>query len=75
MFEVNKTKMQEGLEESIKHQLNLIEEAITRNLVHQQAGRIEDYQTLRKKAEATGVNTTWYDEKYNEMVAQLKIKV
>lgn len=62
MFEVDKTKMQGGLEEALKHQLNLIEEAKNMNLVNQQDGRIQDYEVLSRKAAAAGVNTKQYDE-------------
>jgi hypothetical protein len=62
--EIDEAAMKVGLEEALKMQINLVADAVNHNLTQQLPGRIEDYQTLRRKAESAGVNIGQYDDRY-----------
>ena len=73
-YEVDKKLMEKGLEEALKYQLNLINEAVRDTLVNQFSGRCEDFETIRRKLQAMGFGTMPYTEKYDLLCADYNSK-
>jgi len=60
-YEVNPRKMKEGLSEALKHQLNLVGDAVEFGLEQQIDPRINAYFSLRTAAIRVDMNVKEYD--------------
>ena len=73
-FEVDGAVLRAGLEEALKHQLNLVLEAVEYGFSNQFGGRCKDFETLRRKAQAADINTKLYSEKYTSLQTKYEKK-